>query len=346
MKKRASKSCLLLLVVAVSAACGEEESQSNSVPSDLSVDGRDDGRLVALGRALFFDRRISETGRHACVTCHDLTFSGEDNHAFSITPQGARSHHAVPTVWNSGALPALFWTGAARTLEEQAEGPLAEMGLGDPESVVARVRAVPGYAAEFAALYPKAGVTLDNMTHALASFERTLVTTHSPYDRFLGGQRDAISVEAARGAARFDELGCTSCHAGKTLGPTLAKPFAVFPRVATSPYAARHALSDDQGRQAVTGEESDAHVFRIAPLREVARTAPYFHNGSVTTLDEAVRTMASTQLDIELRDDDTRAIVAFLRSVSGDLPAVSLPSLPTLPDDFPPWREGATTTPP
>jgi cytochrome c peroxidase len=276
---------------------------------------------IDLGRVLFYDARLSAGRPMSCIDCHDLSGSGENNKPNAVLPDGRLSRHAVPTVWNAAFLSSYFWSGGAASLEEQAEGPLSEMGLGDARNVVVRISSMPGYAPLFAAAFGDESVTLDRVEKALGAFERTLLTPNSPYDRFVGGDSFALSMQAQRGMGLFSKLGCAACHSGVAFAgqdgapgrPNMAK-FPVFPG---SDYEKKYALIEP-------GRDS----WRVAPLRNIARTAPYFHNGSVSTLDEAVRVMANTQLNRDLSPEQTEDLVAFLNGLSGELPKMAPPKLP------------------
>ncbi|HEX4046748.1 MAG TPA: cytochrome c peroxidase [Elusimicrobiota bacterium] len=276
---------------------------------------------LTLGRALFYDTRLSAGRPMSCISCHDLSGSGENNRPNAELPDGKFSRHAVPTVWNAAFLTSYFWSGGAASLEEQSEGPLTELGLGDPQNVVARIASIPGYAPLFAAAFGDGGVTLERVEKALGAFERTLLTPNSPYDRFVGGDAEALPIEAQRGMTLFAKLGCASCHAGAAFAGASTVPGqanrARFPVYPGSAYEKKYGLIEP-------GRDS----WRVAPLRNIARTAPYFHNGSVPTLDEAVRVMAKTQLNRELSAEETAELVAFLDGLSGELPRIEKPRLP------------------
>ena len=208
---------------------------------------------------------------------------------------------------------------------------LEEMGLGDTEEVVKKIRAIPGYVRQFERMFGEENpVDLKNLTKALASYERTLITPESPYDRFLRGETYAITSQAREGMWLFDTVGCLSCHDGPALGGGSIKK---FPRYPGSEYETKYQLADDPGRFNVTQNESDRNAWRVAPLRNVALTAPYFHNGSVETLAEAIKVMGKTQLGIDLKEAEVLAIKAFLHSLTGRQPIQTLPQLPPLGDE-------------
>jgi len=297
---------------------------------------------IELGQQLFFDSRLSVTGRTSCLSCHNVLGGGEDGHPTSLKPDGNYSSHSAPTVWNAALLSSYFWYGQAATLEEQAEGPLEEMGLGSLDAVVKNVNRIPGYQQAFERVFPsEPTVTLKHITEALASYERTLITSDSRYDHYTRGDELALTDAEKRGLARFQTVGCVSCHGGVNFaGPSLPqgtpwlKKFPVYPNAAVE---AQFHFGADAGRFRVTQIEADRNVWRVPPLRNIALTAPYFHNGAVTTLREAVRVMAKLQLNVTLSDAEASDIEAFLGSLTGRFPEQRLPRLPELPGEAMPF---------
>lgn len=298
---------------------------------------------VELGKQLFFEPRLSATGTVSCNSCHNVMGSGTDNIRTSFGIHGERGGRNSPTVWNAAFFSAQFWDGRAATLEDQAKGPIlnpVEMGMPDEAAAVERIRAIPGYVRQFQAVFGGADpVTYDNIARAIASYERTLLTPNSPFDRFVKGDKTALSGAAQRGMQAVQELGCTGCHNG----PLFAGPAALamghgffqrFPTFTDNEYVSKYRLDQDPGRYEVTHEEADRHMWRVPTWRNVALTAPYFHNGSVDTLDEAVRVMAQTQLNRELSEDQVADIVAFLEGLTGEFPQQTLPRLPQTPGDW------------
>lgn len=290
---------------------------------------------IELGKQLFFDPRFSSTGTVSCNTCHNLMLGGDDNRPLSMGVHGQTGPRNAPTVWNAAFHGSQFWDGRAASLEEQAKGPVVaavEMGMANLDAAIARVRAIPGYREAFARVFGGDNpVSVENASRAVAAFERTLITTNSPFDRWSRGETGAMTAQQVRGWQQFDQLGCTGCHQP----PLFAGPrktgghFAVFP-FHDNNVVDEHRLRDDQGRNAITARESDRHKFKVPTLRNVALTAPYFHNGSVPTLDQAVRVMAQTQMNTRLEDGQAADIVAFLEALTGEFPAMTLPRLPPL----------------
>lgn len=295
---------------------------------------------VQLGKQLYFDPRLSKDGTVSCNSCHNLMASGTDNRPVSVGVDAQKGGRSAPTVWNAAFLTRQFWDGRAATLEDQAKGPILnpiEMGMPDPETAVKRIKSIPGYVEQFEKIFGnKEPVTYDNIAKAIATFERTLITPNSPFDRFMKGDEKAISTSAKRGMQLVESIGCTSCHTGANFaGPSNLSMgegfFQKFPTYPGSQYEKDYQLTADLGLYSVTKQEDDKHMWRVPTWRNVALTAPYFHNGSVATLDEAVRVMAKTQLNKNLKDKDVTDIVAFLNSLTGEFPKISMPRLPETP---------------
>jgi cytochrome c peroxidase len=266
---------------------------------------------LRLGERLFHDPQLSHDGSRACVTCHDLAGNGADNRKRALGTDGRPLDYNTPTVFNAALRFRLTWRGSFRTLEE-----LTEAVLLDPRlmaitwnELITRLRADRAYRADFAAAYgnlPGRAQVLD----ALGEFQRSLLTPNAPFDRFLRGERDALSPEQAYGWALFKDYGCIACHQGVNVGGNLFQRFGIFAERTIATQA-------DLGRFTLTGLERDRFVFRVPSLRNVALTAPYFHDGSAPTLAEAVRTMARSQIGRNLTGREVDAIVAFLHSLTG-----------------------------
>jgi cytochrome c peroxidase len=269
---------------------------------------------LALGEQLFHEPRLSRDDSLSCAGCHDLERGGIDRRKFSVGVGGAVGGINAPTVFNSSLAFAQFWDGRAATLEEQAAGPIhnpLEMASNWDE-VLPKLRADSGYAAKFARLYPD-GITAANVVDAIASFERSLVTPDSRFDRYLRGEREAMTAREIEGYQRFRALGCTSCHQGVLLGGNMYQKFGVM----RDYFAGRTPSAADLGRYNVTKRAEDRHVFKVPSLRNVALTAPYFHDASADTLEAAVVVMARHQLGREIESRDVEAIVAFLHTLTG-----------------------------
>jgi cytochrome c peroxidase len=297
---------------------------------------------VELGRQLFFDPRLSLDGTVSCFSCHNvMTAGGDDDRATSIGVAGKLGSRSAPTVLNTAFMSVLFWDGRAVSLEEQAKGPLVnpvEMAMPNHAAVIGRLKKIPGYVSQFNDIFGgNDPVTIDNVARAIAAYERTLLTPDSPVDRFLKGDRSALSASAQRGMKLFDKLGCVRCHNGPNYAGLIVKEGALFypwnlqkfPSIRGSIYESKYELTKDLGRFEVTRKEKDKHMFRIPSLRNIALTGPYMHNGKVPNLEEAVRVMAKVQLGKEPGDAEVKDIVAFLEGLTGRLDKQEKPRLPT-----------------
>lgn len=290
---------------------------------------------IELGKKLFFDPRVSVDGTVSCNSCHNVMEAGDDDRANSVGVRGQRGGRSAPTVYNAAFLSVQFWDGRAASLEDQAKGPVTnpiEMGQKDHAAVVTRIAAIPAYQAEFESVFGKGGMTIDNFAKAVAAYERTLITIDSPYDRYAKGEDSALTEQQKKGLQTVLATGCTMCHSARNFsGPDLPVGqgfYQKFPMIPGSGYDKKYDLTSDTGREQVTKNAADRNMWRVATWRNIALTAPYFHNGSVTTLDEAVRVMAKTQLGRVLADADVADIVAFLGSLTGEFPSQDMPRLP------------------
>jgi len=281
---------------------------------------------VDLGRMLFYDNRLSKSNDVSCNTCHDLANYGVDGKRFSTGHKQQLGGRNSPTVYNAAAHLAQFWDGRAASIEDQAKGPVlnpVEMAMESGDAVAARLRAIPGYVKAFRAAFPGQAepVTFDNMALAIGAFERRLVTAGSRWDRFLQGDRRAITNEEMAGHHEFMHGGCATCHNGAYVGGKMFQKLG-----AEKPWP----TTEDPGRIVVTKAASDRMVFKVPSLRNVAKTGPYFHDGSATALEEAVRRMGEYQLNSKLSDTQVTQIVAWLQTLTGDIPRkyIERPELP------------------
>jgi len=286
------------------------------LPTEVPVpaDNPQTAEKVELGKKLYFEPALSKSGNFSCNSCHNLGTAGVDNQQFSIGHKWQRGGRNAPTVFNSGFWSSQFWDGRAPQLEDQAKGPPlnpVEMASMSEATVVARLNEA-GYSPLFESVFGKDSLNYDNMAKAIAAFERTLITPDAPFDLYVQGKGE-ISEAAKRGMKKSDDIGCTSCHSGPLFTNNTFQNFA---------------YGTDEGVKSVSGKEEDDHLFRVPSLRNVAMTAPYFHDGSVKTLHEAVRLMATTELGTELSDTDTADIVEFLKTLTGKAPQVTFPVLP------------------
>ena len=325
----------LLAVSLFATQAGAVEWQALPETAPAPADNPTTEAKVELGKMLYMDPRFSSTGTVSCNSCHNVMEGGDDSRSVSMGVHGKTGGRNAPTVWNSAFHSVQFWDGRAPLLEDQAKGPVAnpvEMGMEDVETAMDRVRKIPGYKAYFDKAFGENSMTVDNAAKAVAAFERTLITPNSPYDKYVKGDKKAMTEQQVRGMNAFAASGCTSCHSGPAFNGPQQKLgegfFTKFPTFADSDYVARYKLADDKGRQEVTGNSADANMFRTPTLRNITDTAPYFHNGSVNDLAEAVRLMAKTQLNKDLADADVADIVAFLGALTGEYPQISMPRLP------------------
>lgn len=287
---------------------------------------------VELGQILYHDPRLSSTGTVACASCHNTMLGGEDNRPNSMGVNGQTGGRSAPTVWNAAFNKVQFWDGRAASLEEQAAGPVTnpiEMGMKSWDEVVARLKTIEGYQDLFAKAFGDDSISKDNATKAIAAYERTLITPNSAYDKFAGGEKSALTEQQARGLEKMAELGCTGCHSGPAFNG--GGSFQRFPVVANGYFEAQYHFKKDKGVAEVTKKENDEHLFKVPTLRNVALTAPYFHNGAVKTLDEAVFLMGKLQLGKELPKEDVADIVALLNALTGEFPKQKMPVLPATP---------------
>ncbi len=275
-----------------------------------------DAAKVALGGRLFADPRLSRDNTVSCSSCHSFELGGADGLERSFGIEGRQVAFNAPTVFNSAFSIAQFWDGRALTLEEQMDGPVhdrAEMDSSWPE-ITAKLRRDKQYTSAFKAIY--GGLIAERtIKDAIATFERSLITPDAPFDRYLRGEDGAISAAALEGYRLFKSYGCIACHQGMNVGGNMFQRFGVMDREEDDrPGAA----AMDLGRAKVTGRDRDKHVFKVPSLRNVAATAPYFHDGSAETLESAIVVMAKVQLGRLLSGEETASIAAFLRSLTGD----------------------------
>lgn len=281
-----------------------------------------EAKRIALGKKLFFEQRLSLSGAISCNSCHNLARGGSDNLPTSIGHKWNLGPINSPTVLNAKYNLAQFWDGRAKDLREQAGGPIAnpgEMASTHPVAVEA-LKSIPEYTAWFNEAYPGSGVTIANVQDAIASFEETLVTPQSRFDQWLLGNDKALNKQELAGYTFFKEKGCAGCHNGPAVGGGSYQRFGLV-----KPYDKD---TKTLGRFNVTKLDSDKFVFKVPTLRNIALTYPYFHDGSVWTLEEAVGIMAEHQLGLTLKPDETAALVSFLKTLTGKQPQITYPELP------------------
>lgn len=281
-----------------------------------------DSCKAALGEALYSDTRLSADGTVSCATCHGLNTGGVDNKKYSEGIKGQLGGVNAPTVYNACFNFAQFWDGRAGTLAEQAGGPPlnpVEMGCKSFDEIVERLSADKEFAERFAKVYPQ-GMNQATITDAIAEFEKTLVTPNSPFDRYLKGDEQAMTPEQVEGYALFKQYACATCHAGVNMG---GLSYELMGQRANyfkdRDLTLKSGLTDgDNGRWAQTKQERDRYRFKTPTLRNVALTYPYYHDGSVKTLDEAVRKMAKYQVGREISSEDAGKVVGFLEALTGE----------------------------
>lgn len=277
---------------------------------------------IELGKMLWFDPRLSLSGKVSCNTCHDLSTNGADTKPLSIGYAGRKGTVNSPTVFNAEKQIAQFWDGRAKTLAEQATGPITnplEMAM-TPELAEGVIRSIPGYRPYFEKAFGSKNPTFSEIAEALAAFETTLTTPNAPFERYLKGDKNALTQQQIDGLKLFRRSGCIRCHSGNLLGGTS------FQKVGSvRPYVTGNS---SKGRMDVSGKPWDEMMFKVPTLLNVERTAPYFHDGAVKTLPDAVKKMADIQLDMNLSEKQVEEIVAFLESLNGELPKIEKPTLP------------------
>jgi cytochrome c peroxidase len=331
----------IVLVVGLAAACSEGPKSSERAAEvavmqlsrepilPLPPAAQIAPTLAALGERLYHDPRLSADGTVACASCHVIESGGDDGRQTSLGIRQQLGDVNAPTVLNSALNFVQFWNGRAASLEEQAGGPIEnpkEMG-NTWSNVLRTLRADPSYVRQFAEAFPEAragtreqnpdAISEANVRSAIAGFERTLATPGARFDRWLTGDKAALSADERAGYELFKSVGCVACHQGRNVGGNMFQRFGVFGNYLEQRGNLREA---DLGRFAVTGKEADRFVFRVPSLRNVELTAPYFHDGSAATLEDAVRVMARVQLGRPLADDDVKRVVLFLKTLTGKLP--------------------------
>lgn len=278
--------------------------------------------MLELGKKLFFDPRLSKSGFISCNSCHNLSMGGSDNLQTSIGDHWQQGPINSPTVLNSSMNLAQFWDGRAKDLKEQAGGPIANPGemAFSHKLAIDVVQSIPQYRAEFKQVFGSDEINIGMVTDAIAAFEETLVTPDSRFDKWLKGDKKALSGTELAGYKLFKEAGCVACHNGPAVGGRSFQKMGVQAEYKTA--------SKMQGRIAVTGKEADRMNFKVPTLRNIELTYPYFHDGAAWTLEEAVDTMGRLQLGRSFSKDEIGKIVAFLKTLTGAQPDFMMPILP------------------
>ncbi|MCP5516884.1 MAG: cytochrome-c peroxidase [Verrucomicrobiales bacterium] len=283
------------------------------LPDKMPGSEKDTPARIELGRKLYFDKQLSVNNSQACNSCHmlDNNRAGVDNQRTSLGAHGKRGDRNSPTTLNAGFHLAQFWDGRAKDLQEQAKGPVlnpVEMAMPDEATVVQRLTADSSYKDLFASAFPNASerITYDNVAEAIAAFERTLIT-HDRFDDFMNGDDKALSETELKGLELFMSVGCITCHMSPTMGGNMYQKIGLI-----NPYE----NTEDKGRFSVTKDENDMYKFKVPSLRNIALTFPYFHDGALMSLRDAVKKMAHMQLGRELEDGEADLLVAFLKTLS------------------------------
>lgn len=305
--------CLLFPVV-VSAT-----GLSNEPITPLSLESSPLGKKAILGRTLFHDPQLSSEKTISCASCHLISEGGDDGMSVSVGVFGRLGAFNSPTVLNSSLNHRFFWDGRAITLEEQIDGPIRnpnEMN-NNWTTVIQTLSEVPEYNRDFDELYGE--ISVFSIKNALIEYMKALITP-SPFDRYLLGDKEAISQDAKDGYILFKQIGCVSCHQGRAIGGNMFEKLGVF-----KPYFVNIASDSDLGRYRQTRHEENLYEFKVPSLRNVAKTAPYLHNGSVNTLEEMIKIMGEYQLGVNLTQQQISILKAFLESLNGELRQGVLP---------------------
>jgi len=307
--KRKSMFFFFILLVFAGAARADDTFSPLPVVPPIAHDNTMNVHKIRLGKMLFFEPRLSRSKWISCATCHNPAMGFTDRIPRAIGHGMVTGPRNTPTILNAAFLKRQFWDGRAKTLEEQALGPIEasiEMNL-DLPTVLERLKAIPRYNKIFKNAFPASStaITKENLGKAIAAYERTLVTPNSPIDRYLSGDKKAISAKAERGFNKFKSLGCADCHSGPVFSDS---DFHVI----------RVPKSTDTGLHKVTGKSEDKYKFRTPTLRNIAITYPYMNDGSIETLEEAVRFMGKEALDKSLDKDSVEEVVAFLHTLTGN----------------------------
>jgi len=279
------------------------------IPNEIRVDSK----KVQLGKKLFFDPILSKDGTVSCATCHDLQNGGDDGLKFSFGIRGQEGNINSPTVYNAVFNFRQFWDGRAKDLKEQVSGPVenpVEMGH-SMDLIVKVLKKNSVYVKAFNIIYSD-GITPQNLADAIAEFEKVLITPNAPFDKYLKGDKEAISEKAKKGYHLFESKGCILCHHGVNVGGNFYNKFGIY----------KDTNSTNLGRYNITKREEDKYVFKVPSLRNIAQTSPYMHDGRIDTLSDAVELMTKHQLGRHMEAGEIDAIVAFLKSLTGEIPLV------------------------
>ncbi len=298
----------ILILIAFAMIILAEENLFKPLPKTVKADPK----KAQLGRLLYHDPILSKDNSVSCATCHPLINYGVDGLPKSFGVNGTVGKRNAPTVWNAVYNFSQAWDGAVKDLKEQALEPILNpLEMNEKlERIVEKLTNDKTYKQHFEDLYDD-GVTISNVADAIAQFTKTLITPDSRFDQYLRGDKTALTSQEKEGLRLFKSKGCVACHNGINIGGTLYQKIGIFGDIPSG--------SKDLGRYNVTKKEFDKHYFKVPSLRNIEKTAPYFHDGSVATLKEAVEVMVDVQLGRELEDDEVEKIVLFLKTLTGKI---------------------------
>lgn len=322
------RSLALAMMTAVTSFAGNAVTAAEPIQPIAAAKPKNPA-MVELGKKLYFDPRLSMSGFISCNSCHNLSMGGTDNLSTSIGHNWQQGPINAPTVLNSSMNLAQFWDGRAKDLKAQAGGPIANPGemAFTHELAVDVLNSIPAYKAEFKNVFGKDKANIDMVTDAIAAFEETLVTPDSRFDKWLKGDKKALTKQEVEGYELFKNSGCTACHYGPAMGGSSFQKMGLV--------AAYDTKSKAEGVAGLTGKDADRMKFKVPTLRNVEMTYPYFHDGAVWTLEEAVDIMGKLQLGRTYSKDEIAKIVAYLKTLTGKQPDFKLPILPPSTNDTP-----------
>ena len=333
---------LFIMIAFTMGSCGNSEDKKDTATPDfdaktvlddaskffavlpteaLNPDNELTADKIALGKVLYYDNKLSKDQTQSCNTCHNIDTYGVDNQPTSMGDNGGLGNRNSPTTFNAALHISQFWDGRNADVEEQAGGPIlnpVEMAIPDEAFILNRLKQVPEYVTMFTAAYPNDAdpFTYKNLTFAIGAFERTLLTP-SAFDKYIAGDITAIDETAQKGLKEFMDAGCTQCHAGALLGGNMLMKFGLFANY----WEHTNSSVIDSGKYVVTNAAADMFMFKVPSLRNIEKTGPYFHDGSVNDLEKAIEIMAITQNNKELSVDQVKSIEAFLNTLTGEAPA-------------------------
>lgn len=328
----AAVSTWIFLLSLSSSVAGFDYFQVLPIDPLIPTDSVQSDEIIQLGKRLFYDKQLSQKNSHSCNDCHNLLSGGDSDSAFTMGPNGKFSTRSAPGLWNIGLQTVLYWDGRSKSLEHQFVDHLQNkniMGIVDVNKLAKQI--IADYKPHFKNAFGDIKVfSIKHIAQALSAFERALMALHSAFDQYLSGDKQAMSANAVEGMKLFNNVGCLACHFGATFSGPAPGPaldigegfYELFPNHLNTKYNKQYRLTDDLGRYHFSKDPNEKHLWRVPPLRNIALTAPYFHNGSAKTLREAIRVMAKTQLLKDLTEKQIDKLEAFLNSLTGELPEI------------------------